>query len=139
MGLVLTAVVDHVPVAQPRHRASCRGGFARMYLPTDHPVHAFKQAVKTAIREQAPRLQVQAGPLKLSVLFRFRATRKVQRGTARTERPDLDNLLKAVMDAMTEARVWHDDAQVTTIEATKMRDEVPGVSILLRTVPDGEL
>jgi Holliday junction resolvase RusA-like endonuclease len=36
-----------------------------------------------------------------------------------TKKPDVDNLLKAVMDSMTAAGVWKDDALVYTTEAGK--------------------
>ncbi|MCL2139963.1 MAG: RusA family crossover junction endodeoxyribonuclease [Treponema sp.] len=35
------------------------------------------------------------------------------------KKPDLDNLLKAVMDALTAAGAWKDDAQVRSIKASK--------------------
>jgi Holliday junction resolvase RusA-like endonuclease len=35
------------------------------------------------------------------------------------KKPDVDNLLKAVMDAMTTAEVWKDDALVYATEAGK--------------------
>lgn len=34
-------------------------------------------------------------------------------------RPDLDKLLRAVLDALTDAGLWHDDAQVAVLHATK--------------------
>ena len=36
-----------------------------------------------------------------------------------TGRPDLDKLVRAVLDAMTAASVWRDDSQVVSIEAMK--------------------
>jgi len=35
-------------------------------------------------------------------------------------RPDIDNLLKAIMDVLSQVRVWHDDAQVVRLEAEKI-------------------
>ena len=36
-----------------------------------------------------------------------------------TTKPDLDKLVRAVLDALTSAGVWHDDSQVWGIAATK--------------------
>jgi crossover junction endodeoxyribonuclease RusA len=41
------------------------------------------------------------------------------RNTPHVKKPDVDNLMKATMDAMTEAGVWKDDALVFAIEASK--------------------
>ena len=40
---------------------------------------------------------------------------------AHTQKPDADNLLKPIMDALSEAEVWHDDNQVDRIFLQKWR------------------
>lgn len=42
-----------------------------------------------------------------------------------TVRPDADNLVKAMLDALTRARVWEDDAQVWDLRVRKWRGEMP--------------
>lgn len=52
-------------------------------------------------------------------------------------RPDIDNLQKAVFDAMTEAGVWRDDALVCTGEVSKWysgEGGAPGVRIIVETI-----
>jgi Holliday junction resolvase RusA-like endonuclease len=66
------------------------------------------------------------------------------RGDGATTRPDLDKLTRAVFDAMTDAHIWHDDAQVTACIATKRYaagDKPIGVRILISPASDlvGEL
>jgi len=53
--------------------------------------------------------------------------------------PDLDKLIRAVFDALTDADVWHDDGQVVKVVATKLYANVhvpgspsPGVIIDVR-------
>jgi hypothetical protein len=36
------------PIAQPRVKVSTKGGFARAYTERDHPIHAYKQAIRLA-------------------------------------------------------------------------------------------
>ncbi len=46
--------------AQPRHRVSARGGFARTYLPKKHPVHEYKRRIAEYTEDwQVYLLQVQ--------------------------------------------------------------------------------
>ena len=42
-----------------------------------------------------------------------------------TERPDADNLVKSILDAMTRAEVWVDDAQVYDLRIRKFRAKTP--------------
>lgn len=44
-------------------------------------------------------------------------------------RKDLDKLVRAIGDALTDAGVWRDDGQVVEIRATKDYDERPGALI----------
>lgn len=62
------------------------------------------------------------GPVLLEVRFVFQppANRAERIGTRHTHKPDADNLLKGLMDAMTKARVWKDDAQVSDPAPVKM-------------------
>lgn len=48
-----------------------------------------------------------------------------------TGKPDLDNLAKAVTDAITAASVWADDSQVTLLSAAKRYDATTGCRITL--------
>ena len=62
-----------------------------------------------------------ANPVRLRVSF-FLPRPKAMKGEAavpHTKKPDVDNLLKAVMDSMTAAGVWKDDALVYVTNAGK--------------------
>lgn len=50
--------------------------------------------------------------------------------------PDLDKLARCIGDAITDAGLWHDDAQVIAIHAAKRYAEPPGVFITVSSVMD---
>lgn len=109
-------------MAQPRHRVSARGGFARTYLPKKHPVHAYKQSVHHAA--VAAGLPVFVGPVDVEIAAVFEMPKswsKTKRETFacdyHTQKPDADNVAKAVLDAL--AAFWHDDAQVAVLRVRK--------------------
>ena len=115
--------VQGTPVAQPRHRVSARGGFARTYLPKKHPVHAYKRAVHEAA--VAAGLPVFAGPVDVEIAAVFampKSWSKKKRDALACElhaqKPDADNIAKAVLDAL--SAFWKDDAQVAVLRVRKM-------------------
>ena len=114
------------PIAQPRHRISTRGGFPRVYLPNDHPIHAYKKSIEDEARAlKQPRIE---GAVRLECVFSFKATRKTAQ-QFKISKPDLDNLQKAVMDALTSAGVWIDDAQVCVSVGSKVLGLIDATSI----------
>lgn len=89
--------VKGIPVAQPRHRVSCRGAFPRVYLPTKHPVHEWKRAIiLEAAKVTAETIE---GAIRVNCLFVFPSpkSKKSQAGNYKFSKPDIDNLLKAVL------------------------------------------
>jgi Holliday junction resolvase RusA-like endonuclease len=123
-----------LPVAQPRHRVSCRGGFAKVYLPADHAVHGWKELIAEAASEQIAKVGAMEGALSVELDFMFPAPTRRAEGTWRVKKPDLDNLTKAVMDALTDAGAWQDDAQVAELRARKRFGSGSGVDIKIASL-----
>jgi len=133
--------VPCLPVAQPRQRLTVIAGRPHNYTPSRHPVNTFKAHLRQAVAEQwqGPPL---CGPvhLELSIFLpRPKAKlwkRKPMPAEPHCKRPDLDNLLKAVLDAL-RGLVWRDDAQVAELVANKQiaaGDRQPGVSITIHRI-----
>ena len=68
-----------------------------------------------------------AGPIALEAKFRLIKGKSVKRDLP-TVAPDVDKLLRAVMDALTGV-AYLDDAQVVQVTASKQYKETPGVDI----------
>lgn len=120
--------VPAVPIAQPRqqHRVAGAPGkqFVQNFTPTKHPVNAFKASCRNAAWDAYDGAPLD-GPLKLTIEFvmprprnRIWKTKPMPR-ELHSKRPDLDNLEKSVMDALS-GLVWVDDSQVAQKESLKV-------------------
>ena len=124
---------------QPRARATRAGGFVRMYTPdtadgmkTGLAVEAIRQMTTCGWRRDYD------GPVSVTIAaIMARPQAHFLRGKLRPGapelhpyKPDVDNIAKAVLDALTKARVWHDDAQVHWLLVRRrwvIADEKPGL------------
>ena len=103
-------------VAQPRQRISTIGGHARSYLPKRHPVHGYKLALQHAAREAG--IEPGDGPVVVGLVFYLpmpaswsKRKRAALLHSPHCQKPDLDNLAKAVLDGLQpiigdDCRVW---------------------------------
>lgn len=115
------------PHGKGRPRVTARGGHARAYTPAstreweaDAVAQIIKQRVRgygdapiavqiVAIYGKNPRIEV--------------AVNEVFEGSVRAKRPDLDNIVKSVLDAMQAAGVVTDDKTVCVLHAEKLDGE----------------
>jgi Holliday junction resolvase RusA-like endonuclease len=120
--------VPAVPVAQPRVRAAARFGKATMYTPTkikaadgskkDHPIVAFKATVRMAFERKFSGSPFIA-PLRVDCCFVMPRPQKLMRKSdppgriPHAQKPDRDNLDKAVLDAL-KGLAWTDDCQASS-------------------------
>lgn len=75
-------------------------------------------------RPIAPRV-----PVRLMVKWLFPTGEKHQDGEWMTDKPDTENLNKALVDCMTQMGFWADDAQVVSEIIEKFWAKIPGVYI----------
>ena len=120
--------VHAVPKQQPRQRhrivTGVGGNWVQNYTPKAAPVNAYKAAVSRAAADCVR--QPLGGPLLLSLVFvmpRPKAmvwkTKLMSRKPDTRKRPDMDNLLKSTMDALT-GILYRDDGQVFSVTAMKL-------------------
>lgn len=74
------------------------------------------------------------GPIVLSVTFYFQKPKSAKAGAIfKSTKPDLDNLLKAIKDALTQAHWWTDDGRVARVLMEKkfaVPPEATGAAIM---------
>ncbi|MFW5436589.1 RusA family crossover junction endodeoxyribonuclease [Paenibacillus apiarius] len=125
------------PVAQGRPRATKMGGFIRMYDPAKS--RDYKDYVRLAAGENAPEALLE-GPLGM-VLHVYRTIPKsfskkkaaaAEAGEIRpTSKPDADNYLKGVKDAL-KGVIWRDDSQVVEVLVTKRYSARPRIEVKIK-------
>ena len=123
------------PLAQQRHKARRAGNRIIMYDPSSKDKARFKE--ECAKFEPKQPLE---GAISVSMVFsmprpqshyrggRFAHLLKHSSPSQHTSRPDLDNIVKFYLDAMT-GMFWKDDANVCTIEASKIYSNQGSVEI----------
>lgn len=117
----VTFTVPGEPVPQPRPRVSTRGGFARAYVPKGHAVHAYRHALQLAAIDAGLRNDTGAVQVVIDCVF-TRPKSHLRKSGLRPDapqlpRPDVDNLAKAVLDAI--GPILGDDSQVSRLVVEK--------------------
>lgn len=112
----VTLNVSGIPAAQPRQRFARRGNYVHTYTPDT------ADGWKAAIEAEAMKSGVKIGkgvPVRLGIVFAMPCPKSRAGEIQHIVKPDIDNLAKAVMDALSDAGIWHDDAQVYRLHLSK--------------------
>ena len=120
MAIAFTIPGD--PVPQPRPRVSTRGGHGHAYVPAKHPVHSYRRAVAAAAKAAGAGVHGDAVEIIIDFVFARPKSHLRKTGLAadapQWPRKDIDNLEKAVLDALNGV-AWHDDSQVVRVVKSK--------------------
>lgn len=117
--------VEGEPKGQPRPRAFAFNGRARVFDPGT--AENWKSCVAVAAKAAGLRSAITGAPVAVTLDFYFRRPKshygaKGLRSVAPQShigKPDVDNLAKAVLDALSHIGVWHDDSQVDSLTVMK--------------------
>jgi len=127
-----------IPKAQPRAKAFARNGHAGVYDPGT--ANDWKTIVRNAARESWSGEQF-SGPVSVTLEVwmprpknHFNSVGLLKRTAPYwvEKKPDLDNIEKAILDALTNLGIWRDDSQVVEVYKSKRY----GVPRALVTVND---
>jgi Holliday junction resolvase RusA-like endonuclease len=130
-----------LPKAQPRVKACRRGNHAGVYTPK--VADDWKSIIRGAADKSWAGVQLD-GPVAVKLLFylprpkahhRANGELKADAPVWHPSKPDLDNLEKAVLDALTNLGIWRDDGQVCSVEKQKVyvgASQRPGLACYVR-------
>lgn len=122
------------PKPCPRPRVALRGRVPVAYYPADY--QKWKEAARGALAFEGPPIE---GPLRVYLSFQVERPKTTK---LPAPKPDIDNYVKSMLDAMTAAGVWEDDTQVVQVQAEKMwgaRDAIYIEIERLVTAPQGTM
>lgn len=130
---MITIIVPGTPVAQSRPRFARRGNFVTAYDAA--PSKDYKSWVKScavdAMEKAGLSIIKRDVPLYLRVTISLpRPKTLAKKYTQPTKKPDCDNVLKGLQDAM-ESIVYEADQQIVAVTVRKQYAETPGVVIMI--------
>lgn len=132
--------IPGIPIGKGRPRAFRMGSSVRLYTPKATAM--WERVIATHAKAAMGYRDPLEGAISLDITFAlpipesWSKRRKAAPGE-HISRPDLDNLLKAVLDGFN-GIVFRDDSQITQLHANKVYAEEPGVFVMVERV-EGEL
>lgn len=143
--MTLAFFIPGPPCAKGRPRIGMRGGHAMAY--TDSKTARYENLVALCAREKHEGI-AHDRPVAVTIRALFDRPLRLKARSKKdgrlliasegrmphTSRPDLDNIVKAVLDGMNSAGIWVDDSQVDSIHATKQyvaMSESAGVEVIV--------
>lgn len=138
--MTIRLFITGLPVAKGRGRAVMTGKGIRVFTP--QKTRSFEADVRQMARAEMGDRPPIEGPIELRIRAVFPVPQSwpgwkrdlaLRGDVLHTARPDLDNLMKAIKDALN-GIVWRDDGQVCFSEAVKHYGERPAVIVTVEPV-----
>lgn len=127
-----TTVIEFFHECQPPRATAQQRRHTRRGTFLPPAVLRAKAMLQAVFESHAPRMPYNE-PVMLTLTWTWAGAGSRQNGLfgrweqPKTTRPDLDNLLKLALDAMTAAGWWADDSLVVRIETAKFTGPYPGI------------
>ena len=119
--------IPGIPVPQGRPRFARKGKFVSVY--TDQKTRTWREYVTVMAREHRPEFPLE-GALTITLKFKMPRPKSLPKKVIHhIKRPDLDNLAKAVIDSLGDAKVFKKDSQFAAKKMSKVYSCNPGVHI----------
>lgn len=135
---MLTVTVPGIPVGQGRVSFLGRG---RAVHSNANKLLPWRQAIAAHVRQEMAAAGVTeplVGPLTLTATFVLpRPKSAPKRRWAPDGRPDLDHLVRAACDGLTQGGIWVDDGQVVAVAASKVYG-LPGAVLAIAPAVRGQ-
>lgn len=116
----LTLSVEGSPAPQGSKRAYIINGRATI-IEDNKRTRPWRKAVTLTARVEAAKQKWQApeGPVSVELVFHMKKPASSRRAFPDVK-PDLDKLVRALLDGLTDAQIWKDDSQVVALVAKKV-------------------
>ena len=141
MGDIITFLVEPVPKGRPRFHI--QNGHVMTFTP--RKTRVFEKDIANIYVNQRGKFYDKGTPLEMIAVFYMpipKSVSKIMRQNMikdfvkHTKKSDLDNLIKALLDALN-GIAYADDAQIVKLSAQKVYAETPRIELLIR-VAGGE-
>ena len=122
-------VIYTEPIGAPRPRAVVRGGFTRMYNPSKY-TH-WKSEFAFNLKRQWKKPTISTGYVTLKIKAVFKRPKNLMRKKdfkgrlPHVKKPDIDNVSKAILDAMVQAKIIIDDTIIQGLHIQKFVASLP--------------
>lgn len=126
--MTVTFFVSGVPVPQGSKTAFVVGKRAIVTDANKDKLKPWRAEVTRVAADAWGGRESLAGAVSVDVRFVTVKPKSVKRETPHVK-PDIDKLLRALFDGLTDAKVWLDDAQVVRLTASKVYGADPGVDV----------
>lgn len=113
--LSINLVMDQIPKGTAQMK---RANFRNGTFFEGKDIKAAREFYLAEMALEAPEMPFN-GPISVSVEFYYPTKDKRKKGQFKTSRPDCDNLVKLLLDCMTQLRFWNDDAQISNLRIMK--------------------
>ena len=133
-----------VAKARARHRqVNTKGGKSFVQSYTPKTTRNYENMVAAYAKQQMILREISKGPIKLDLVLFFEVPQSwpawkreaaLSKHIAHTTKPDADNVVKAIKDALN-GIVWQDDAQVVEVSVIKLYSDTPGAQIDITELP----
>lgn len=129
MTIQFTLPMSAQPVQTGGKRVMIRGGKPLFFK--DKRTTSYENALTVLAANHAPE-QPMEGPIHIGIVFvmarpKYLMVKKANEGLIEAaKRPDLDNLMKGVLDPLTRLGFWRDDSQITSAAVRKLYAEKDG-------------
>jgi Holliday junction resolvase RusA-like endonuclease len=126
----ITFFVPGKPVPQGSKRGFVAGSRAVVVDVNPESLGAWRSAVALAAAEAAAGKTI-SGAIEVSATFYLKQPLSVKRAYP-SVRPDVDKLLRSLLDGLTGSGIWHDDSQVVDVFLRERYGDRPGADISVR-------
>lgn len=130
IGSVLKMTIFGEPTPKGRPKVAMRGKFPQVYTPKQ--TRDAEESFLAQIIKQRPEKPITEA-IKITIDFYKAKPKSMPKKVVHwTKKPDLDNMVKLVLDAMNKV-FFIDDSQIIELNCRKKYDEVPRTEVIIET------